>query len=375
VKQRDVAMPAGWRRRGAWLQFAVTALVLLLPVLVAARGWLSPPTSMEQARLQASLAAESSCPEGEVAGRFYLAFVGDAAWPVDDAPAQQRLLWRARLAQLVGLAGISIWTYLAVLLARGRLQALLATAALGLLPPFAVDGAVLRPETPAAFFGGMSLVLLLGLAQGRRDGRRRQSLAASLAVFGSVTCATVCTGLAVAASPTTGEVLLVPGVVLTVAAIQAGPRGLRALRRRGVAGMPARALNRRLLPWMALALLTPAVAMVVMRSAIAGPTEALVATRGTGHLFPAAGWLHWPLLALAAAGAMVALVRVGVQFGRRGRIGPDLVLLLATAVMVAGSVAGASDEDPLPAAPAVAVWCSEGVRACLVWWRRGAARG
>ena len=304
---------------------------------------------------------------------FVRATIGEAAWPVDDQ-ARGDLLGRARMAQVLGLLALGLLVYSSVLLARGRVQALLACACLVLLPAVSLEGHVLRPEMPAAVLAGFAVLLLQCLSHAPRDGRVLGAPTHWLRLAALAACVMVANSLAVAALPTGGEVLLVPGIVLTLAALQTGTRALRILRRRSVLRLPLRAINRRLLPWTAMALLSPVVALWLLPHAIVGSTEALAATMGMQQLLPGPLPVQIAVATLWLLGAVVATVRVGMHFGRRGRLGPDLVLFVACAVALAASCADAAGQDRLPAAAAMAVLCSEGARVAFVLLRGRVSR-
>ncbi len=341
----------------------VTLLCLVLPALVAGLGLGEPPRGHELARLQHAI-APASAPDratNEVARQFF-AFVvaGETVFPSEPGP-QAQLLARARLGQVIGLFGVGLLLYLAVLLAHGRLQALLACAALAVLPPVLHEGHVLRPETPAALFAALSLVLLQCVAQQPRTGARR-----TVHTAGLLLCAMVASGLSFATLPISAAVLLVPGIVLCVAAVQLTVRSVRIGRRQGLARVPLRAINGRLLPWTAAALLWPVIALGLLAIVVSGPIDTLTATAST------IAWLPEGLLARVAfaltfaTGALAAILAVGMRFGRRGRIGADLVLFVFCAVTLAGGAGNGEGTDRLPLAVATAAVLAHGARTLLV---------
>jgi hypothetical protein len=134
------------------------------------------------------------------------------------------------------------------------------------------------------------------------------------------------------------------------------------LRRHGCSRLPHRALNARLLPWTAIALLSPAVLIAVLAVAVTGPTDTLLATPAGVGLLPAAPFLRMLVGALVAAGAVAAVLRIGLRFGRGGRIGAELVLLVYWALELAAALGAPPDVDRLPAAPALAIVLAEGAR-------------
>lgn len=339
---------------------AVTLLLVLLPALVVALHLGAPPHPGERERVVRAVAASPSTPivDGEVARSFYRSTLRDVSIAANDATAPW--LPRARLAQVFGVFALTGLLYTAVLLAGDRLRALLACAWLAVLPPVFAEGHVLRAETPAALFGWLGLAVLLGLVQAER--RRRGAAWRGLMIGG---CALTANGLAVAALPTFGVALLVPGVVLTLAALQLVVRSGRIVRRRGLRRWPYAACNRRLLPWTALALATPVVALLAMQLAAPGvlavdaaPGPSLAANSDVGLLPSAMPWgaLAWILV---VTGAIGGVFRIGVGFGRSGRISAVVVLWIGVGLVLAGAVRSPS-VDALQAAPAAAVVLGEG---------------
>jgi hypothetical protein len=121
-----------------------------------------------------------------------------------------------------------------------------------------------------------------------------------------------------------------------------------------------RSINRRLLPWTAAALLVPATAVLVLRATLPEAAEP-VRSASEAPLLPAVWWLRASCWVLFAAGVVIAVLRIGLRFGRRGRIDVDVVLLVYCAVHLAVAF-GVGSFDRLPAAPAMAVVLSEGGR-------------
>lgn len=350
-------------------------LVVLLPALWVGSRLDQPPAPGELARVQRALSSDpaAAVADGEVARQYHRAAIADAAWP-DTEAAQVSLLARARLGQAAALVALAGLCYLVVLLARGRLLALCSCLCLFALPSIRSDGHVLRPEMPASLFAALALLLWLSLAAEPKvaaSGRpwRRVGMQFLLGL-----CAVLASGLCVAALPSAGEVLLVPGIVLTLAVLQLAVRVVRLWRRHGPLRLPVRALNRRLLPWTAAALGTPGAAWLVLSLSLVGPVEALSPTASTVGLLPDSPW-RWPSLLLLLTGAVVGLFQVGVRFGRTGRVRADFVLWISAMVWLAGSLRAPTGEDQLPAALAAAVCISEGLLAAFVLgqalWRRG----
>ncbi len=349
--------------------------IVVLPGLVAGASIDAPPLPGEIVRLQGALdpAGPSGSSGSEVARQFFVSTLANGAILPTEPARKAEVVSRARLAQCASVLGLGLLVYVAVLLARGRLQALLACCCLAALPPVAVEGYVLRPETPAALFTVLALVLLQCLAQPQRGRGHHPAWRRALFVFGLSLCTTAATALAVAALPSIGECLLVPGIVLTVAAVQLGLRSLRIGRRIGFLRVPIRSINHRLLPWTATALLAPAMALILL-SAAAVPVDTLPATTSAVALLPANAWGRGLVVVVALVGTLAGVLRVGLRFGRRGRIGADLVLLIFCAVFLASAAGAPTAVDSLPGAPAMAVMLSEGARLCLLLLRSAVAR-
>lgn len=369
-------------RRGTVAASCCTVLMLLLPALMASRGIGDAPAPGELARLERVVTG--SLPGDERDSRtsvlFHAAAISDDRWPTE-AAGQRAMLVRARRAQVVGVAGLALLTYLVVLFAQGRLQALLACGTFALLPPICEAGSVLRSETAGGLLA-LSSVLLMQLAasppprlRGRHP-RRAAGLAAGL-----LGCAAVAIALTCEAVPSLGESLLVPGIVLTFAAVEMGARARRVLRRRGLMGVPIRAINGRLIPWTALGFLAPAVALLLMTSSYNVSVDALEVTARHSSLLPTAPFGFAVMTALLGLGSVVMIARVGVRFGAGGRISADLVLLSYCAVFLLAAFSDAIARDPLPLAPAAAVVIGAGAHAALVGAvgllraRRGRAAG
>lgn len=356
---------------------AATLLLVLLPALVVAQRLGAPPHPGERERVLRAVAVAPGQPvaDGEVASSFYRSALRDVPIAPNDAAAPW--LPRARLAQLLGVFGLSGLLYTAVLLAGDRLRALLACAWFAVLPPVLAEGHVLRAETPAALFAWLGQAVLLGLVAAER--RRRGATWRAFAIGG---CALIANGLAVAALPTFGLALFVPGIVLTLAALQLLVRVVRVGRRSGLLRLPYVACNRRLLPWTALALATPVVALVTMRLAAGDAAAApgatvpapLAATASDAGLLPTTGIAHWALLAVLGLGALGGVFRIGAEFGRCGRVTAPIVLWVGVALLLAGAWRSPSI-DALPAAPAAAVLLAEGTLWVVFLLRRSLRRG
>lgn len=352
-----------WQR--ALVTGAVTLLVVLLPAVLAMRGIAAPGSAAELARLQRAVAGSGPAADGGVALRFYASAVPHASWP-DAVEQQQALLVRARTAAVAAVLALAMLTYLLVLLARGRLQALLACAALGLMPAVAEHGHVLRAEVPAALFAALAVLLLQCLARQRPRHQRR----AVLRIGGLVACAAGASGLAVAASPHHGAPLLVAGVVLTLLALELAWRAAGVVRRHGWMRLPVRALNARLLPWTATALLAPTIALWLLQGD--GDGAGWLSPSTSTSCWPAAPGLRALFVPLLVVGAVAMAVRAGQRWRRLGWPAADLVLLVYAALALAGGLPTAAPGDGLPAAAPLAAVLAEGalVPVALLWRRR-----
>lgn len=361
-----------------WLRRLVAAGLLLtivaLPALLAGARVDAPARPGEIDALAAALRGPGGTgPAGsEVARQFFLAAIvpEPPALPPSGEPLAA-FVARARLVQVLFVFAASGLVYIATAFARGRAQALVACACLALLPPVAAEGHVLRPETPATVFALLALVLLQVLSRdihrplSQHRWRRRSVVLADVAV------AAVALGLAVAAFPPRGSAMLLPGVVMCLAALQIAARALPLRRRFGLFGLPMRAMNRRLWPWTAAALATPAVGLLLLVHTVHVPVDALPATRSDVSLWPDELLLRIPLQALFVVGAVAGLLRVGLRLGRHARVGPELVLFCYCGIQLAAAAGAPAGADGLQAAPALAVAVGEGVFAAgrVLAWR------
>lgn len=342
-------------------------LVLLLPTVVVGLSVGTPASEGELARVERVIRQRSEPQRIDTIGSrmFHTAAIADAVWPPDEQ-GQRALILRARLMQVLGITALAFLTYLSVLLARGRLQALLACALLAVLPPVLQSGHVLRPETPATLFALLSLVLLQVASRPAPRHRHRSPRRSLMVGCGLMFCAAVSAGMACETMPSIGATLLVPGIVLLAGSAQLLPRGLRCLRRRGLQGLPIRSLNRRLIPWTATALVAPAITLWLLSSTLTVSVEALAVTERTSALLPENVLGYAVVVALLAVGFVAGVLRVGLKLGRGGRIGSDLILLVYCAVFLMSLWAGEPRYDPLPVLPALAILLSEGLRTLLV---------
>ena len=362
-----IGAPRSWFGSGRIAVFCCSLLVLLLPSLVVGLSVGNPAGPDEQGRVQRILEQRSATAriDSHGSGLFHTAAISDATWPFDEA-ARRALLVRARRMQVLGITAIALLTYLSVLLASGRLQALLACGLLAVMPPVLHAGHVLRPETPATMFALLSLVLLQSAARpapGHRHRRPRRSL---MVGGGLMLCAALAAAMTCEVMPSLGTILLLPGIVLLVGSLQLLPRGLRSLRRRGLVGTPIRAINRRLVPWTALALVAPATTWWLLHCTLTVSVEAIAVSTRQSALLPDAGIGYGATALLLGIGLLAFVTRVCMRLGRGGRIGPDLILLVYCALFLLLSLFAADNKDPLPRLPALAIVLSEGLRAILV---------
>ena len=154
--------------------------------------------------------------------------------------------------------------------------------------------------------------------------------------------------------------------MLLAGAIQLANRGIRCFRRRALIGTPIRALNRRLIPWTATALVAPAITWWLLSSSLTVSVNDLAVTERASSLLPESTLGYAVTALLFVVGLATGVMRVGIRFGRGGRIGPDLILLVFCAVFLIPSLTGEGLVDPLPVVPAMAMLLSEGLRALLV---------
>ncbi len=358
--------PSGGRTRA--VGFACAAIGCVgLPALVAGLDIDAPAASGELERLRAAWAGTSGT---ELGRQFEVATLpATAEWPTA-AGKQHGLLAMARLMQVLAMFAVSALCYFVVVLARGRLPALVTTAGLVLLPAVYEHGHVLRPETAAVTFALLGLLLLQLTAHAVHQRRRRGRLRRVVVLLGLLTTASFAMGLALGTRPTMGGILLVPIALFMLATLQTALRGLRIGRRRGFLAWPAHAITQRLWPIATVALLAPLAGALCMVGSLKVPADRVTGSELAARALPESPLGAWTLLALAGLGAITFVVRTGVRFGRRGRLGPDLVLLAyaGTQILYVTNVDGRF--DPLPAAPALAVLIGEGlfgIVALLAW--------
>jgi hypothetical protein len=344
-----------------WVGTGLVAPVLALPVLVVGVSLAAPAAAGEVERLLQALVEPPPGDVPAVVRAFGRAAVRVAGRELPtDGPTQAAWLSQARLVQMAAIAAVAGLCYLTTLVARSRLQALLAAAWLAAAAPVVTTGHVLRPTSAAAAFGLVGLLCMqMVVAPTRRGGAASWSRTARQ--WGLCGCAAAATGLAIAAAPQAVHVLFLPGCVLTLAGLQLLLRSLRVVRRRGSRCVPVPSLNRRLWPWTVLTFLVPlAVLMFLPRTAPVVDAAAVVAP-----LLPGPGAWRWVTIAAVWVGAGFGAVRTGLRFGRGGRVGPDLVLLVYTAAWLVSSFAADLGTDLLPAAPALVIAASEGAAGLL----------
>ncbi|MEQ1631577.1 MAG: hypothetical protein ABL997_04335, partial [Planctomycetota bacterium] len=251
--------------------------------------------------------------------------------------------------------GITLLGYLVVMLAGGRLRALVTTLWFAVLPPVASMGHVLRPETPSVLFALLSLLLLQCLAASQRPSARTGNLT-MLSLCFTASLATAC---AVATMPSAGIVLLLPGGAAMAATGQVALRMWRTLRERSVAVWPARAAAARMWPFVLGSVVSLVATVLVMEASVRSP-EGLSPTRSDTGLLPESSWLAWPLVALAVLGGMRLVLRTGQRLGRRGRLGADMLLLVYVAAMLLQRMLRSTDDDALPVALPFALLLTDG---------------
>jgi hypothetical protein len=346
--------------------------ILALPALLAGAHLDAPAGAEEVQRVSSALRGGGGPSASDVARQFFLATISPAPAAMPTQPEAIALLMaRARLVQVMFLFALSGGVYFAVLLARGRVQALLACLFLPMLPPVASEGQILRPETVSTLFGVLALLLLQSLAQTIPRRSSKRVFVHNAVLVGYCVVSAVALAMALAALPARGVGLFVPGLVMSAAALQIGARMLPIVRRKGIWSLPMRSINRRLWPWTIVSLAGPAIGLLLLVHTLHVPVDRLPASHSEVGLFPVAWWFRVPFFALLCLGAVAAVARIGLRFGRRGRVGADFVLLAYGAIHLTGAI-GVADLDLLPAVPAMAIVLSEGVYAAIHgigWWR------
>ena len=154
---------------------------------------------------------------------------------------------------------------------RARSIAVLACLALAALPPVWSDGYVLRPETPAALFGSLSVLLLQGLPVMARS-RHHERLGRGLYQLALMCAVGIALGLAVSALNSYTIYLLLPSAMLFLALVVLILRFGRLMRRRGFARLPVRSFALGLLPWVGAAFFTLLFSWMRLASEIGPPS-------------------------------------------------------------------------------------------------------
>lgn len=369
------AAPRSFQPSGPLRRLAIAGLllaILALPALLAGAHIDAPAGPEEVQRVATALRGGGGPSASDIDRHFFLATVSPLPPELPTEPqALALLMTRARLIQVLFLLAISGGVYVAVMLARGRVQALLACLCLALLPPVANEGQVLRPETVSTLFGLLALVLLQGLAQTIHRRANGPAIVRNGVLLGYCAAAAMALAMALAALPARGAGLFVPGAVMSVAALQVATRMLPIVRRKGLWSLPMRSINGRLWPWTVVSLLAPALGLLLLVHTLHASVDHLPASQSAVSLLPAVFWGRVPLVGLLAVGAIAAVLRIGLRFGRRGRVGADFVLFTYCAVHLAGHLAG-EPCDALPAVPAMAIGLGEGGLAAIHavgWWR------
>ena len=346
-------------------------LFLVLPSLVAGVHIDAPARPGEMRRVEEALDPELRSTSGPVA-RMYYGLTSPA-----ELDGGVQVLVLARRAHLLGILGLTCLLYLSLSLVRSRGIAVLACLALAVLPPISGDGYVLRPETPAALFGSLAVLLLQGLPQSSRSGPRPWPLRV-LSQLALMSAVGVALGLAVNALNTYTVYLLLPSAMLLLAVLLLGLRFGRLVKRRGLDRFPARSFALRLLPWVGTAFFT-LVFCWMLSSGLGPPGVPQPGTVTETGLLPEATAVRLPLLALACMGAAALVLRTGVDVGRTARLSSASVLLVYVAILLVARLLHGSGADSLPAAPALAVLVAEGIGVLAMLWaprfwgRRGSA--
>jgi hypothetical protein len=338
---------------------SLVLVVALLPALAAGSQIDMPAAPGELERIAASL---TEPPPSRVSSGLItcLADASLAAYDSLDAADLAIRLGTARLAQVAGIFALSLLVYLTVMLCRGRLQAWFTLAALCAMPAVTGYGYVLRHETTAVLFSWLSLLLLLGIPTLQSPEAARLQLSRAPVLLATGMTSGVAIAMSLAAMPTTGVALLLPGVAMLAVAVQLAVRLLRVLLRRLWVVVPLRAATRRLWPWVlpSISALVASALLLPLAVTVQGAAQPAVAT---GGLLPSAALLRWALALCIGLGFLSLLLRSGLAFGRGGRPGPDLLLLIHCSVLLGQRALRPTEEDALLAAAPAAVFLAEGV--------------
>ena len=353
-------MPSGGLVLGRGLAgAALTLLCVLLPALVGGIRIDAPARPGETERLVAAMQATDSRAPGSRPAHLYYT----AALPAERDDTEPDLA-RARLASVGGLFVISGLLYMLLTLARRRSTGLLACLSLAALPPVWADGAVLRPEVPAAVFGGLAMVLLAGFPRQAAPRRgRRAAVSGWGAALAAMAAIGACIGLAAACVPASALLLLVPGGAMLLVVGALGLAAPRVLRRLPLPSVPVVAMQRRLLPWVLLSVVNLVMALLILDRYVVGEVDPTVAE---GGLLPDSWLAAAPLLVLAALGGGRLLLGVALRFDRSRKVSPDVLILLYVGVLLGQRVLGDRSTDALMAAPAFSILIAEGLSVLLV---------
>jgi hypothetical protein len=328
---------------------AIAGLFVLLPALVAGASIDQPVRAAEQARLEPPPGAPRSIP----AELFYRSMLPDP--PPAQREQSSLAVFRARLASVGAIAAIALATFLLVGIARSRVTGLLACAALALLPPVAIEGALLRPEPAAVLAGLVGVLLLAALAQVqlRAGAGWRRALPFLFA-------ASVAFGFAATILPSAGLFLLVPLGVFCLAFLLGASRLRRLLRRRPLERLQIRGWSCRQLVWLAAVLGAGGATWLFQSRYVHGDLLALAPSVSELGLLPEPIVARAPLLLLALLGAASLARALLRRLLRRRRVDPLGVLVLFVAVVVLRDGLTREPIDRLAGAVGVAILVAEG---------------
>lgn len=333
----------------------IVVLFVLLPALVAGVQIDAPAAPGEWARVEL---AEGSTAGGssDVARRFF----GLTAQLPPEGSVEERLA-AARRAQLLGLIALGGLTYLAVMLARGRLIACLACLGLAMTGPVLGSGYLLRPETPAAVFAGLSLLLLVLMS-------RLRARRAALQLHATALVAGMTAAISLSTSNGSAAVLLLPGVCMALVTVVLLWRSIQVLRRHLIL-YPAAAATRRMAPWLLAAMAALVLSALLLPVGLDEGVDVVASERTIGLW----GNGPWRVLGVAASGlgALAVAWRVGTALGRRTRLPAEGVLWIAALLGwgLFGPWAPEPARDGLILAGAVGWLAAEGAWS-VVWWAR-----
>ncbi len=321
---------------------------------MAGRGIDAPARPDELAHLAQAIAD----PEGEVGGPAVL-FYGatlPAVASSDGVGSLAKHVPVARMASLLGILVSTILLYLSVLLARGRMQALIAALVYGVMPGVASQGYVLRPEIPVTVFGLLGLIILQSLPN--RLASRRTRPIASRALLSSGYALAVGTAFALAAVSLSwyGIYLVVPGACLLLSILLTGYRFIRSVQRMP-AVIPLIPMFKRVAPWFVIAVF----ALVIMAAVFAMVEPNTELTTFESGLLPGGGAASVSVLVLAVIGGLYWVYRAGLVMGRWRRLTAEVVLLVFCLTLLMQRRLLPLGAGSLPAAGPLAVLVAEGL--------------